>query len=59
MRLLLNNRADINAKSNDRKMALHLAIRLKNEAVVQLLVNSAADTEATDSNSKTVLQWAA
>jgi ankyrin repeat protein len=61
VRLLLDFRADIEAKDNDGKTVLHSAASSQkpNEAVVRLLVDLGGDFKARDNDGKTVLHSAA
>jgi len=53
--LLVDNRADINAKGDNRRTVLYLAAMRGNKEVVQLLVGNGADVKVKDNYRRTVL----
>ncbi|PQE06277.1 ankyrin repeat protein [Rutstroemia sp. NJR-2017a BBW] len=57
--LLLENRADINARDNHQNTALHLVSLLPNEALVRFLLEKGADVSLTNKTGKTALHHAA
>ena len=57
--LLLENKADPNARNNDGLTPLHVAARLGQKDVVDLLLTSKADVDSKDSEGQTPLFYAA
>lgn len=57
--VLLDKGADINAKNNQKKTALHLAIINRHESMVEFLIGKDANIELEDEIGRRALHWAA
>ncbi|KAK3940766.1 hypothetical protein QBC46DRAFT_341278 [Diplogelasinospora grovesii] len=58
-RLLLDNGADLESKSEDGRTPLSFAAECGHEAVARLLLDKGADPQLEDNNGRTPLRWAA
>lgn len=56
--VLLNNKAEVNARNNRRETALHIAAYVDNTKAVEVLIEKNADINAKDNNHKTPLHHA-
>ena len=57
-KILIINRADINAKDDSEITPLHYAVSFYAKEIVQLLITNGVDLNATDSDYKTALDYA-
>ncbi len=55
IKLLLDNKADVNAKDSTGKTALHVAAASGNLEIVQFLIDNKADVNAKDADGQTPL----
>lgn len=58
MQLLLEAKANVDAKANDGRTALHWAAENRHEAVVKLLLEKGAELESKDQDGQTALSCA-